>query len=192
MIITTSAGPIELITPDKIPDFIARDLAYQMVAEYNMVTSVGAPTVPNIAAASTSTYTRKVRLVKPVDDESYFMYTEMVDQLIEDITYTDEPNFYHILEDAVCDSVNNFGQPTHGILCSSTIFILCEFDENAIRYKELSPSPAQQGALLIYAPSKFKMIQMKHPVNTFRPDLKYGKYVYNKLLPQTLSRLGLE
>lgn len=191
MKVWASSGDIDIISPKDVVKLIPKEKVYQTVQQYiQPPSSPITPVFSGYGGPAVQTYSRQVKTIEHYNDEEYFI----LNSFVKDLHYANrtldlKPNtFQEAIEDASVECLNNFGMPSHAIVFNPNVVIVGQFDEDTIKFKHVGPG---YGALIIYKPNVFSVIHSKEPCPWFQPEEKYGQFVSNILLMETMKRLDL-
>ena len=181
-------GEIEIVSPSKIAKIITHEYVYSKINQsiaYNIFpvqTGLGFASDVNINTGY------EIRTIVEFGDKESFILYSLVKELNNQIIITDGDQDYQdaIENGAAFCCQNSSSSPTHAIAFSNGVFIIGDFTDNSIAFKQATPNA---GALVIYRPHAFAIVNATtmHPT---RPS-EYNKYVSNVSIHKTLQRLDL-
>lgn len=195
MKIWTSCSDVELIHPRDLVNVIKEEQVYSTVQQYAMSQPLiaAAPTFQGygqFSSTPTQSFSRGVKQIELFKDKEYFILNSFMMDLHYHGRFTDNTaqSFEETIEDAAVECMNNFAQPTHAVVFNPNVVVVGEFHNDTVTFKTMSP---YHGAVIVYMPNKFTVMYSPKPCPYFPVEPKYGQFVSNILIGQTMKRLDL-
>jgi len=184
----TVSGDVEIIHPRDLLKILPVDNVHQTVQQYHTTLPLP-PATWSPSPITTATYNRQVKMIEPFVDVEDFILDSLVRDIYGNVVESSGSTFDDAMNDAACECLNQFGSPTHAVIFNPNVIIMGDFTEpDSIVFKQMGPN---HGALIIYKPKHFAAIHSKEKCPYIMVEPKYGRYVSNVLIMDTIRRLGL-